>query len=259
MIPLYLAEMKKLKETDPDIWTQFVNGNWVVNKKCNPFCAIGADHALEHINRWLKVSGGIVGITLNENARNRFFLVSPHFTHITEEAHKMAGMTSTELTRHHDLTKAASHRQERNVNALKKNIATFLNPFQYEGNDVINIVTKAVMSEKIKSDIISLTETGQKSLDVFVEERIKSKTLNFWDPIKKQKLKLRKDNAKLVQIKTKDKVVELRADRSLFARMLIVARSRPDIDLKLCLGTYELSVVPMSMFSADGSLLRICK
>lgn len=62
MIPLYLAEMKSLKTTDPDIEAEFQNG-------MVPFCGLGADKALEHVNRSTKVSGGLVGITLNPSAR----------------------------------------------------------------------------------------------------------------------------------------------------------------------------------------------
>ena len=68
MIQLYLAEMKALNHTDPLMWEKFQNGNWVVKKTSIPFCAIGADHALEHLNCGMKVAGGLVGITLNENA-----------------------------------------------------------------------------------------------------------------------------------------------------------------------------------------------
>ena len=78
MIPLYLAKMKSLKTTDPDIEAEFQNGNWVINKnEMVPFCALGADNALEHVNRSMKVSGGLVGITLNPSARAKFFLISP--------------------------------------------------------------------------------------------------------------------------------------------------------------------------------------
>lgn len=74
MIPLYLAEMKSLKETDLEIYNEFMEGNWLVNKNPDvPFCALGADHALEHINRSMKVTGGLVGITLNPSARTKFF------------------------------------------------------------------------------------------------------------------------------------------------------------------------------------------
>ena len=69
MIPVYLADMDNLKESDPDVYQEMIQGNWVVNKNTNTsFCAIGADHAPEHLNRSVKVTGGLVGITLNESA-----------------------------------------------------------------------------------------------------------------------------------------------------------------------------------------------
>ena len=44
------------------------------------FCAIGADHALEHINRSMKVSGGFVSITLNPTARTKIFITAPELS-----------------------------------------------------------------------------------------------------------------------------------------------------------------------------------
>ena len=53
MIPVYLAEMKIVKETDPEIYQEFQNGNWVVNKNAMvAFCAVGADNAPESL-RWM--------------------------------------------------------------------------------------------------------------------------------------------------------------------------------------------------------------
>ena len=55
MIPLYLAEMKSLKSTDPDINAEFQNGNWMVNKNSKvSFCGLGAHNALENVNRCIK-------------------------------------------------------------------------------------------------------------------------------------------------------------------------------------------------------------
>ncbi|XP_015750019.1 PREDICTED: uncharacterized protein LOC107329879, partial [Acropora digitifera] len=60
MIPLYLAEMKSLKTTDPDIEAEFQSGNWVVNKNALvPFCGLGADNALEHVNRSMKLCSNV--------------------------------------------------------------------------------------------------------------------------------------------------------------------------------------------------------
>ena len=69
MITLYLSEMRHLKTSDPDIWQHFKEGQFVVNQSRIPFITLGADKALEHENWRLKVQDGIVGITLNENAR----------------------------------------------------------------------------------------------------------------------------------------------------------------------------------------------
>ena len=37
--------------------------------------------------------------------------------------------------------------------------------------------------------------------------------------------------------------------------MMVVCKSRPDIDIKEAVGTYDFSVVPRSLFAADGTLL----
>ena len=66
--------MEIVKETDPEIYQEFQNGNWVVNKNEKvAFCAVGAENALEHVNRSMKVSGGLIGFTLNPSARKVFF------------------------------------------------------------------------------------------------------------------------------------------------------------------------------------------
>ena len=114
MIPLYLAEMQVLPESDPEIYGEFLDGNWVVNKNPNtPFCALGADNALEHINRSMKVSGGLVGITLNPSARAKFFLIAPELARLSEQAKSMAGISfTTSGSHHHALAPAVLARED---------------------------------------------------------------------------------------------------------------------------------------------------
>lgn len=52
-------------------------------------------------------------------------------------------------------------------------------------------------------------------------------------------MKKRKSNAKKVNVSTNKKLIELREDRSLFARIMTVCRSRPEIDIKETLGLHE--------------------
>ena len=144
MIPIYLAEMESLNESDPDIVEEFQQGNWVVNKNSDTsFCALGADHALEHINRSMKVSGGLIGITLNPSARNKFFLIAPELARLAEEAKNMAGLSRQKRAKeHHNLSTAVLVREERNVKKLTATIERFTNPFTEESDDLFNLVRK---------------------------------------------------------------------------------------------------------------------
>ena len=49
----------------------------------------------------------------------------------------------------------------------------------------------------------------------------------------------------------------MKADMSLFSRILVACRSRPDIDFKAILCYYQFSVLPPSLFSPDGSMHHI--
>ena len=53
-----------------------------------------------------------------------------------------------------------------------------------------------------------------------------------------------------------DRIVELREDRPLFALVMMVYKSRPEIDVKETVGQYEFSIVPRSLFAADGTMLH---
>ena len=57
-------------------------------------------------------------------------------------------------------------------------------------------------------------------------------------------------------MKDGSKFVELKEDRALFARLLVVSKTR-DIDLQHNVGLYEFSVVPRALFAPDGSLLHM--
>ena len=63
--------------------------------------------------------------------------------------------------------------------------------------------------------------------------------------MKKRKLQTWKSNGKVIKVKTVERVVELKEDRSLFARLMMVSKSRPDIDIKEAIG---LTVVPWALF-----------
>ena len=149
----YGKMIPQLERTYPEIWSEFSNGNWVVNKNTIIFCAIGPDHALEQINIRMKVSGGLVGTTLNEHAKNLFLLISADLVRLKKEDKEMTRDSEAARKRHHELSQAKLKRQIKNAQKIVSTIEGFINPFSYQENDIINLVTKAVMLEKIKQDM----------------------------------------------------------------------------------------------------------
>lgn len=64
------------------------------------------------------------------------------------------------------------------------------------------------------------------------------------------------DLRKKIKLSIAGQTVELQEDRNLFARMVLVCKSRPEIDIREAVGTYEFTVVPRSMFAVDGEMLH---
>ena len=255
MLPVYLADMKALAQSDPEVWEEFKEGNWVVNKSSSPFCAIGPDHALEQVNRMMKVSGGITGITLSPIARTKFFLVAPDLARLAKEAETVGISRNKPTQHHHEDTDARTKHHQKNIADMANTINKFTNPFTDDCDQLINMVTKAVMPEKIHNDISQSMQIGEERFVEFVAERITTNQVNLWAPMKKLKLQMWSSSGIKSKIKSEDKIVELQEDRALFARMLVVSKAR-DIDLKQTVGTYEFSIVPRALFAADGSLLH---
>ena len=67
--------------------------------------------------------------------------------------------------------------------------------------------------------------------------------------MKKQKLLTWKTIGKKTKVTVDNKVVELQEDRCIFARMMMVCKSRPAINVAEAVGVYAFSLLPRSLFA----------
>ena len=125
-----------------------------------------------------------------------------------------------------------------------------------QSNDLFYLVTKVVTPSKVKEDLFEQCEIGQNLLEKFVKDRIQSGEINLWSPMKKSKLQTWKTMGKKIKVSSNGQILELQEDRNLFARMMVICKSRPEIDIQEAVGTYEFTVVPRSMFATDGEMLH---
>ena len=112
------------------------------------------------------------------------------------------------------------------------------------------------MPENVKQDLCKQAEILQALFETFVAKQINSSSEKLWAPMKKQKLAIWTSTLKKIRVSAGDKVVELKQDHLLFARLLVVCKARPSINLEDTMGKYEFSIVPRSLFAPDGAMLH---
>jgi len=233
-----------------------MKGNFCVNKNEIPFCAIGPDHAIEHVNKMMKIRGGLKGLTQQPAAMTRWFLIAPELSRLASKAETLLGIQRSSPKHHHDLNNAVINRFNENVRKVKE-VFKANDPFQSEETNLLNIITKAVMPAVVQDDILDRDKIGQELFDKFVEARITSgNNLSVWSPMKKANLKTWKSARPPKRKSSAGVATALKDDRALFARFLVVVLSRPDLDVKESICKFELAEYPRALFTYDGHLRR---
>lgn len=263
-IPEYIARMHELKSTDMDTWDEFQRGSFTVNTSNNvSFTRIGVDQAMEHLNKITKGKGGISGITSTPQTLLKFCLTGPELARLSEETEHLVMVSErTPTQQHHCLSKAKIARQEKAITKLKAILAQ-CHLFSTRADDeehaattgkMFKLMSKEILAEEVQKSILSVEQAGKDAFTRYVKERITGDG-NLWDRMTKVKLLTWNAAAKEVKMKTGPEVVTLKATSSLFARMLLVARSsREDIDLEQVICTHELSHTNGTLMQGDGSI-----
>ena len=252
--PIYLSDMKQLSTTAPDVYNEFESGNFVIKSTTGRFNQIPVDQALEHVNKKGKTSGGLIGITRIESARDEWCLTYNGHSKLSEDTRRMVGLADLEdldEQPHIERGKQRITRDERDVMALKD---------QFQVCDVfsdtpylLNISTKEVASEDIQKDLLTAFERGKVATKAFINDRMQpDSNVTVFDTISRHNSKTFKSLGKVVpakEIKRKSNV----SDALLLRRLVVAADSGRNVDLKQLL-QYELHDVPLSLATYDGCL-----
>jgi hypothetical protein len=249
---VYLLDMQQLSETAPTVYSEFMDGNFVVKHTPQKFNNVSTDQALEFVNRMCKVSGGLIGITRTESAMNRWLLTCSERTRLADEARALAGMVTQVSAMHKEGSSTRSKRDENDIQKLTNQLVAF-NPFGREQEDLICISTNDVAPDAVKNDLLTAKERGKSLVEDFISTRLgPNPSVGFFDPLKKNKSKtFEAISSEPTKLSSAPKV--LKADRKIYHRLLSAASSGREINLPSIL-KHELSPVPSSLASLDGQL-----
>ena len=112
-------------------------------------------------------------------------------------------------------------------------------------------------SPDVECDMINAEKKGKEAMVNFIEKRIESNEEDLYVPIPKMKLKTFASMKMKKSCSVKEKSLTLKADRDIFARLLVICGKR-EISLKEVL-TYSLGPIPWSLATANGSFSKTVK
>lgn len=192
---LYLEDMKKLSETAPDVKEQFEAGRFVVKRSLIPFSAVAADLCLEQtINRSAKSSGGIIGSTKKKEFVTRWNIIYHELLAVDQLFREICGvqLNNTELNVNHSFSHRQTQSGDLNVGKMISYILKHENPFVIGDASELrlhNILTKAIMPEDIRRDLISVQTVGEEIYSELRKERFVAKSKRLSDVIHRSNIK----------------------------------------------------------------------
>ena len=252
----YLVAMKKLPETHPAIQREFEAGHFSVRRQPGRFNKIPSDQAIEQtINREQKCAGGIVGYSTSEGTVQRWVLTSHVAAKCQSEMEEFLGMSEAQcITK--DLGRKRVLHDEECVARSYELIKEWGTPFK-ENSFLIHLSSGLQCGPDIEEDMVNAEKKGKEAMDTFLAKRIESNQDDLYAPIQKMKLKTFAAMKVKKSCKVKDRSITLKADRDVFARLLVICGKR-DVKLKEVL-TYSLGPIPWSLATADGSFVKSVK
>ena len=130
--------MSALQSNHPDVYKQFVDGNFTVIKTGRPFSAVAIDQAHEQNNACVKGDGGAIGLTENPSALKRWMLCGPEMARLINEFETHAEKKKTiNMLHHHDQNSQSQKTFMKDVLALCSVIEEMGNPFNEETNELL--------------------------------------------------------------------------------------------------------------------------
>jgi len=241
-LPLFIHEMKQLPTAAPEVHTAMVNGAFACRRADGFHNAVSPDMLLEQTyNADAKETSGLGGITTNKAACTKWVYTK----HLTAA---VSSQLTIMLNGDENVTEGAHHEDGeaciiRDIE-LVRNMTQYVdeNPFLYEGDHLINIVSGEHAQPGVEADLTHVEEIGRKAVSYTItndKKVVKLKT--FHTPHKKA-------------LTSKNKAVKQSNEMAALFRMTQLIACGEDVDVQSTVGHYECSSTPPALFNEDSSM-----
>ena len=172
----------------------------------------------------------------------------------------MIGRNSSRHFNHPDMHFPRIKKDEADVRALQELMEnTWVNPLSHNETELVNLSSGILAPSDVASDLLNAHQVGEETYRSFRKDRLEKESpkARFYDKMKKQNLKTFSNINRKKVGKVQGQQSILKADRILFADMIVIAQSR-EIPIKEVLA-HPLGPLPWSLANSDGSLRKTNK
>ena len=186
-LSVYYYEMSCLPVTHPDAYNRMQRGEFAVQRSDRSFSQVAVDHAIEQsINRDMKTSGGVIGISQQTGAVHRWILNAHHRSAFTRQCRQLAACSSKETDDARDANLASqqlsaeSRKDENDV----KTVNAFLdclgvNLFADNSDDFVGFCSGVTAPCEVKDDLLLTCSKGEAKMTQFFQQRLLSDDVDF--------------------------------------------------------------------------------
>ena len=260
-LPFYCVQLRNLQETHPGAEVLLSTCGFSVARSTTPGCRLPIDQTIEQtINRSAKTSGGIIGFSRNVGAYHRWCLTRHERATFAEATLDHLDMKEDTMDAHKSTRTSSVKRSEMEVQRVMNTFDHFVNPFStnQDQQQLFCLSSGQPALEDVADDLLKYVDAGNRAASDFVQSRLLSCTAKFHDRMKKMSLKTFQAMAvKCTMSCSKKKAVEVKAERNLLGRLVLLSQHR-EISLEH-LFEYPLGPIPWALATADGALVKTNK
>ena len=203
-----LCTQQNLEKTHPNIYKEFLAGNFSVRRKLESFNKVLSDQVIEQtIDKDQKGSGGVVGFSTSESTVQRWIVSNHIISRILDDFQQSLNLLGTD-NKCKDVLACCIKLDEDKVKSAYDLLPSLGNPFK-PSESLTNFSGVTHVSDRVLHDLLQAEKIGRNQLQEFVAERIESNKKSFYAPIKQSKLqtfaslRISKVNEKMVTVKSR--------------------------------------------------------
>ena len=170
--------MVELAEKHPDVYAEFMKGNFVMQKSARKFGLTAKDQAHEQSNKSLQAHGGAVELCENPESLTLFILTEPDCARRVEESEAVLDPPSSS-TSHQEEGHSLLVKFRKNVPSFDEVVEKLGNPFLAISQESVGLDTQNVTEQAVVTSLSQIREAGQVLHATYVMERLRKKRLQY--------------------------------------------------------------------------------